>query len=222
MKQVLQGVVQSGTAKNLQTAVYTIAGKTGTAQIARGKMGYRNDGKIDYQASFVGYFPADAPRYSCIVVITSPSQSGYYGNVVAGPIFREIAEKVYATRNEWFPWYDDTHGDTVAAPSSKPGAKIDLGRVFRELALDYSDDASDAQWVNTSRNDGKILMTARPTVTGHVPNVVGFPLSDAIYLLENAGLTVHFRGRGSVKSQSIAPGTTVHKGAVIVLEMSVL
>ena len=222
VRQVLQGVVQSGTAKNLQTAVYTIAGKTGTAQIARGKLGYRNAGKTEYQASFVGYFPADAPRYSCIVVVTSPSQSGYYGNVVAGPIFREIAEKVYATRNEWFPWYEDSHTGNYYAPASKAGSKTDLARIFRELDLDYVDDANTGKWVNTSRNDGKVFMTARPVVAGHVPNVVGFPLSDAVYILENAGLTVHFRGRGSVKTQSIAPGTPIHKGAVIELEMSVL
>ena len=222
VRQVLEGVVKSGTASNLQTAIYTIAGKTGTAQIARGKSGYRNSGKIEYQASFVGYFPADTPRYSCIVVVSSPTQSGYYGNVVAGPIFREIVEKIYSTRSEWFPWYTDTERDDYNLPSSKPGAKAELIRAFRELDLEYVDDSYTNRWVNTSRVGDKIVMTTHPTQTGYVPNVVGFPLSDALYLLENAGLTVHFLGRGSVRKQSISPGTPIHKGAIIELEMSVL
>ena len=223
VKQVLQGVVQSGTAKNLQTAVYTIAGKTGTAQIARGKTGYRNDGKTDYQASFVGYFPAENPRYSCIVVVTSPSQSGYYGNVVAGPIFREIAEKVYATRSEWFPWYTDSKqpsGD--ALPATKSGQKQNLTAIFRILGIPYRDDAVSSQWVSTVRKEAAIHLEPYSHLPGYVPNVVGFPLSDALYLLENSGLRVRFRGRGSVKAQSIAPGQPIRKGAEIDLEMSVI
>ncbi len=220
VKQVLQGVVQSGTARNLQTAVYTIAGKTGTAQIAQGKEGYRSAGKTDYQASFVGYFPADEPRYSCIVVVNSPTQSGYYGNVVAGPIFREIAEKVYATRNEWFPWYVDNETERHI-PSTKSGYKHDLLEAFNILDLDYVDESGGAKWVNTTKRGNQIVVTAHPIVAGYVPNVVGFPLSDALFLLENAGLRVSFRGRGSVRRQSIEPGRPVVKGRRIILEMSV-
>ncbi len=221
VKQVLQGVVKSGTARNLQTAVYSIAGKTGTAQIARGKEGYRNGGKTEYQASFVGYFPADEPRYSCIVVVNSPTQSGYYGNVVAGPIFREIAEKVYATRSEWFPWYEAETQAVAHLPMSKSGAKQALLKAFDILDLDYVDESGAAQWVNTTRQGDKIVVTPHPIVATHVPNVVGFPLSDALFLLENSGLKVSFRGRGSVKRQSIAPGRPVVKGSRIILEMSV-
>jgi cell division protein FtsI (penicillin-binding protein 3) len=83
---------------------FKIAGKTGTAQIARGNKGYRNAREwCSHQASFVGYFPADNPKFSCIVVVNSPSRSVYYGNLVAGPIFKEIADKVYATNPDWFP-----------------------------------------------------------------------------------------------------------------------
>ncbi len=94
---LLEGVVENGTAKNLKNANYKIAGKTGTAQIANAKHGYRSGSRISYQASFVGYFPADNPLYSCIVVVNAPSNWVYYGNVVAGPVFKEIADKVYAT-----------------------------------------------------------------------------------------------------------------------------
>ena len=96
---MLRGVVDSGTAVNLKAAHFAIAGKTGTAQIAKGGAGYKGAG-VTYKASFVGYFPADAPKYSCIVVVNGPTMSGFYGNVVAGPIFKEIADKIYSNRLE--------------------------------------------------------------------------------------------------------------------------
>ncbi len=94
---LLEGVVENGTARNLKNSNYKIAGKTGTAQIANAKHGYRSGSRISYQASFVGYFPADDPLYSCIVVVNAPSNWVYYGNVVSGPVFKEIADKVYAS-----------------------------------------------------------------------------------------------------------------------------
>jgi len=94
---LLEGVVENGTAKNLKNPNYRIAGKTGTAQIANAKHGYRSGARISFQASFVGYFPADDPLYSCIVVVNAPSNWVYYGNVVSGPVFKEIADKVYAS-----------------------------------------------------------------------------------------------------------------------------
>ena len=154
------------------------------------------------------------------MVVNSPTQSGYYGNVVAGPIFREIAEKVYATRNEWFPWYVDNETERHI-PSTKSGYKHDLLEAFNILDLDYVDESGGAKWVNTTKRGNQIVVTAHPIVAGYVPNVVGFPLSDALFLLENAGLRVSFRGRGSVRRQSIEPGRPVVKGRRIILEMSV-
>ena len=97
-KNMMEGVVERGTATNLKNPNYRIAGKTGTAQIARNKYGYRTGSSMSYSASFVGYFPAENPLYSCIVVVNSPSNGVYFGNVVAGTVFKEIADKVYATR----------------------------------------------------------------------------------------------------------------------------
>ena len=93
----MEGVVEHGTAMNLKNAEYKIAGKTGTAQIAKDKYGYRQGARISYQASFVGYFPAENPLYSCIVVVNAPSNGVYYGNLVAGSVFKEISDKVYST-----------------------------------------------------------------------------------------------------------------------------
>jgi cell division protein FtsI (penicillin-binding protein 3) len=87
---MLKGVCIRGTGKNLKNRYYTIAGKTGTAVIANEDKGYVNGGAKKYQASFCGYFPADNPKYSCIVVIVGP-QGAFYGGSVAGPVFRGIA-----------------------------------------------------------------------------------------------------------------------------------
>ena len=97
-KKMMEGVVEHGTATNLRNPNYKIAGKTGTAQIARNKYGYRTGTSVSYSASFVGYFPAENPLYSCIVVVNSPSNGVYFGNVVAGTVFKEISDKVYSTR----------------------------------------------------------------------------------------------------------------------------
>ena len=99
-KILLEGVIQNGTGTNLSNDTYRIAGKTGTVQIANRNYGYKYDGKYSYQASFVGFFPAENPKYSCIVVVNAPSNDVYYGNLVAGPIFKEIADKVYASTLE--------------------------------------------------------------------------------------------------------------------------
>ena len=96
---MLEAVVDSGTAKNLRNANYRIAGKTGTARIAK-EGSYGNKYEYQYQASFVGYFPADKPQYSCIVVVNAPNRNSYYASHVAGPIFKEIADKVYSTSIE--------------------------------------------------------------------------------------------------------------------------
>ncbi|MGZ4037688.1 MAG: peptidoglycan D,D-transpeptidase FtsI family protein, partial [Bacteroidia bacterium] len=100
-KLLLEGVVKSGSGKRLNITAFKVGGKTGTAVIAKtgkrtGKTSYGTGGDKTYQASFVGYFPADNPLYTCIVIINSPSNGNYYANVVAGPVFKEIAEKVYS------------------------------------------------------------------------------------------------------------------------------
>jgi cell division protein FtsI (penicillin-binding protein 3) len=118
-------VVENGTAKNLSNSNYKRAGKTGTAQIANTKYGYRSGERISYQASFVGYFPADDPIYSCIVVVNAPSNYVYYGNVVAGPVFKEISDKVYATS-----FYRNLVA--LARPEDKPLKAPDAGNGYYE------------------------------------------------------------------------------------------
>ena len=97
VRKMLEGVVLEGTAKSMHNALYSIAGKTGTAQIAQGSAGY-NVGGVKYQSSFCGYFPADHPRYSMIIVMNNPTGGLYYAAAVAGPVFLDIATKIYSTR----------------------------------------------------------------------------------------------------------------------------
>lgn len=91
MQQLLKNVVERGTGKRLYSKEFSMAGKTGTAQMNYGR-GREN---MYYASSFVGYFPADNPKYSCIVVIHKPTQHSYYGGDVAGPVFKRIAQKIF-------------------------------------------------------------------------------------------------------------------------------
>ncbi|TVR73592.1 MAG: PASTA domain-containing protein [Marinilabiliales bacterium] len=220
-RKMLEGVVESGTAMNLRNANYRIAGKTGTAQIANEKYGYVMDSRVSHQASFVGYFPADNPRYSCIVVVNSPSNNVYYGNLVAGPVFREIADKVYSTSL-------DMHEPLIARssvdydpPFSKSGNLNDLETVFTYFGIPALKNGEPAEWVTTTRRDSFVELRGRTIVDEFVPNVVDMTLSDALYLLENRGLVVEARGRGKVNSQSLLPGLLATPGRRIVLEMSI-
>lgn len=217
--EVLEGVVENGTARNLRNANYKIAGKTGTAQIARGRSGYRDEAGVSHQASFVGYFPADNPKFSCIVVVNSPSRSVYYGNLVAGPIFKEIADKVYATNPDWFPEVS-TNPELTQLPESKSGFKDQLKVVFSDLEIPFTDEAPNNHWTSTWRNNELVELKDRKIVENLVPNVSGMCLKDALFLLENAGLDVVINGRGTVRGQSILPGVRVKDGDRIVLEMS--
>ena len=216
---MLEGVVEHGTAMNLKNNVYKIAGKTGTAQLANKDKGYHSKNGVSYQASFVGYYPADNPRYSCIVVVNAPSNGVYYGNVVAGNVFKEIADRVYANCFDMHSVLKPD-GSLADLPSAKTGMKKELDYVLDELDIKVQEDKIKSDWVSTTKGDKKIELTNRYMIKNLVPNVVEMGLRDALFLLENAGLHVIVRGKGRVTSQSIPPGTRLKPGETIVLEMS--
>lgn len=220
-RRMLEGVVESGTAVNLKNTNYSIAGKTGTAQIANEKYGYVMNSRVSHQASFVGYFPADNPRYSCIVVVNSPSNNVYYGNLVAGPIFREIADKVYATSLDMHEPLRARREVVDDPPFSKSGNAEDLKTVLSYFGLPYEIGISESGWVTTTRRDSFVELKERVIMDEFVPNVIDMALSDALYLLENHGLKVEVRGRGKVNAQSLTPGSVSGNGQRIILEMSV-
>jgi len=218
-KKMMEGVVEHGTATNLKDADYKIAGKTGTAQIAKAKLGYRSGDRISYQASFCGYFPADNPIYSCIVVVNAPSNSVYYGNLVAGPVFKEISDKVYSTR-----FFKDiiaaNKKDTPpVAPDAGNGYRDDINSIFRNLGIKYRKSVDD-DWVATRESGDTIRLVAVTLQQGQVPDVRGMSLRDAMYLLENSGLRVKFNGKGKVRKQDPEHGAKIYEGSVVSLDLN--
>ncbi|MBL4624906.1 MAG: transpeptidase family protein [Flavobacteriales bacterium] len=221
IKPLLEEVVEHGTARNLRTAHFKIAGKTGTTQISNDKYGYKYESRVSHQASFVGYFPAEAPKYSCIVVVNAPSNNVYYGNLVAGPIFKEIADKVYANSVEI---HEELQQQDLlannAVPISKNGSQKDLVRVFKKLGVETKVQSVDNQWAITRKGEKLVEIQVRKVQKGLVPNVVGMDITDAVYILESAGFAVKIQGKGTIKTQSIKPGLRVGQGDEITLELS--
>lgn len=216
VRNMLESVVKNGTARNIYTPKYRIAGKTGTARLASGSAGY---GGGRYRASFVGYFPAEQPLYSCIVVIDNPS-NGYYATTVSAPVFREIADKVYSMA--YVQYGKPDYEEDKSLPVCKNGLKRDFQTIFRELdmELDGLRDARETDWVITASNEAEhVVVKPRRITFSTVPNVRGMGLRDALYILENSGLKVGVSGTGMVQKQSLQPGSEVPKGSYVQIEL---
>lgn len=217
LQELLEGVVQNGTAKNMSKLGFSVAGKTGTAQISQGSAGYN---KKNYTATFVGYFPADEPKYSCIIVVSNPRGKRYYGSSVSGPVFKEIAEKIYATR---LGVVDET-GEYQADCNSFVGSSM----VYFDDFLDYCnmenisfvDNVQDNEWVSVNQANDELFVNSVEFEENIVPDVKGMNVTDAVYLLESMGWKVKFEGYGKVKSQSVKPNSELRKGSVINLVLS--
>ncbi|HBG86700.1 MAG TPA: peptidoglycan glycosyltransferase, partial [Marinilabiliaceae bacterium] len=175
---------------------------------------------VEYQASFVGYFPAERPRYSCIVVVTSPSNNVYYGNIVAGSVFREIADRVYATgfdfvvESEW-----DESSENSVYPYSKGGRVSDLATIFEELDYPVYERHPVSDWISTMASDSGVVFRPKPVPGGLVPAVIGMGAKDALSILENLGLQVHLQGVGRVVHQSQQAGSRVRPGSTIFIRL---
>jgi cell division protein FtsI (penicillin-binding protein 3) len=219
-KRMMEGVVLNGTAKSLKASNYQIAGKTGTAQ-----MGMVN-GKMTYQASFVGYFPAENPKYACIVVISAPSGDAYYGGAVAGPVFKDVADKVYSTSLEIHKEINAVQPKyALKAPAVKQGNKEALETVLKSLNVRMSIQDDRAEWVTANNSDSlSVKLQTRTTEeklkSGIVPDMTGMTAQDALFLLENHGMRVKIIGNGAVTSQSIEAGKSFTKGTQIILQLS--
>lgn len=214
---MLEGVITEGTGKTIiKSPFYRVAGKSGTAQVADGNKGYK--AKRQYQASFCGYFPADNPKYSLIVVINDP-RNGYYGAQVSGPVFREVADRVYASDvNMYDALKDQKLTGNIKMPSAKAGEKKATQRVYKAFGIKTLF-AANADYVTVDTNRGVVNPEIK-IVEGSVPDVGGMGLKDALYVLGNSGLRPIVRGSGKVMKQSIMPGTRVGKGYPIVLELN--
>ena len=184
--------------------------KTGTAQINYRRFNLRQ-ANLRYQASFAGYFPAANPKYSCIVVITNPREHGFYGGDVAGPVFREIADKCFATKIELHDALN-TNAKPILANNKLPdldaGLKDDLEKVMNNLDINYQSKAENEWAIIQAENDTLNLLN-RNISDDLVPVVTGMGLRDALYILENRGLKVVVSGSGKVRNQSILAGTKI-------------
>lgn len=219
-KMILEGVVERGTGSNLASPDYKIAGKTGTAQIYQGSLGYKVDGKANYRASFVGYFPAETPKYSCIVMISRPTSGFYYGGDVAGVVFKEIADKVYSSDKDLLKKVFKTEKiANISLPGSLDGYIHNLNYILGELKIPYDNQNIKSDWVHISKNENQIEQKNRIIQNERVPDVIGMGIRDALYLLERAGLKVIMKGKGVVKKQSIPEGSTINQGRTIWIDL---
>lgn len=207
---VLKGVVQNGTGRRLKTASYGIAGKSGTAEIGYDK----KHAGIQHRASFVGYFPADAPKYSCIVVISKPQKARTHGGDLAAPVFRELSDRVVGTRIDFNK--TNIKESTVKYPVIGYGNGGDFYAFCKSLGLHITKPS--VMWVKGKDINGMCALSEQNVQSGIVPNVVGLTIKDAVYMLENLGMKVRFHGKGKVVSQSVAAGSRIDKrNNVIVL-----
>lgn len=225
-KQLLEGVVQYGTAKNMKNTSYRVAGKTGTAQVANKGAGYKGGERITYQASFVGYFPAENPKYTCIVIVNAPSGDVYYGGAVAGPVFKQIADRVFSTNLDIHApvnsGVDRLFGSNMPEVKNGPvGPTLD---VLKELHIPVTNDAMSAGWIKTNVNSAKLtaqpLDVERALSKNQIPDLTGMTATDVLFLLENKGIRVRVRGSGSVFRQSLPAGTKFGKGTELIIELA--
>jgi cell division protein FtsI (penicillin-binding protein 3) len=213
LKTCLEGVVERGTGSALKSAYFKIAGKTGTAVTTIA--GAKTEKK--YQASFVGYFPADDPIYSCIVVVAAPTRE-IYGAVVSGTVFTAIANKVYASKLEYHEPINSRGEKAKEIPVSADGNRYDLIQSYKKLGIPFNS-STDKPWVTTKTGEDKVELQERYADKSTVPNVMGMTAKDAVYLIESTGMVVKINGYGKVVSQSMDPGTPVFKGGIIQIEL---
>lgn len=213
LQELLEGVVTRGTARNILNENYQIAGKTGTAQkIINGKY------TETYYTSFAGYFPADRPKYSMIVVIDSPKGFAAYGGDVSAPVFKEIADRIYALDMELNPVDQSkiflAENTESKMPLISSGKGEELQGIFEELGVSAKSPSVE-DYIKSSLVAEKVELKINDTEKSVVPDVSGMALRDALFVLENKGLKVNYKGKGRVLEQSISPGTQLAPNATI-------
>jgi cell division protein FtsI (penicillin-binding protein 3) len=216
---LLIGVVEEGTAKNIYTDKYQIGGKTGTAVLNyAGRKG--GEGKT-YQASFVGFFPADKPKYSCIVVINNPKNGKIFGGTVAAPIFKELADKVFAMGMNIQNTIASSDS-VIKLPQVKQGDLAKSNLVLKNLSASNKQTKAVYTLSQTTEKEVKLLVNKieKDLQRGIMPDLSGLNLKDALYLLESYGIQVKVTGSGGVVNQSIKIGEYFKKGSVIKLELA--
>lgn len=212
-QELLEEVVKTGTAKKLKSDFFGFAGKTGTARFDYAD---KDPEKVKrYNGSFAGYFPAENPIYSCIVVLYEPKVAGFYGGAVAGPVFKEIAEQCFATKKDLIDPITNTERPALAnfqKPNYSIGYAKDLKGVLDYVGLEYND--ANYPWAVIAPGDQELKLKPRKIKKAIVPSVEGMGLRDATFILENLGLNVRSEGYGKVIAQSIKPGEKIENQTI--------
>ena len=212
----MEAVVTEGTAKLVfKDFPVPVAGKTGTAHVSDGKVGY---GAGIYQASFAGYFPANKPEYTCIVVIkTKPHAAIHFGGQLAAPVFKEIVTNVYAQfAGERPPVVPNVIPDSSAYIYS--GNREDVKEVLQQLQVKYMDSLSKSSTLSEVHSyNYKPVAKAIPEAKSVMPDVRYMTLRDALFALENRNVKVIVKGKGRVVAQDILPGTPITKNTVVTI-----
>jgi cell division protein FtsI (penicillin-binding protein 3) len=206
LQDLMVGVVESGTATNIYSKKYSCAGKTGTAKIAsEGSYG------SEYRSSFAGYFPAENPKYSCIVVVSKPKKEiGFYGNIVAAPVFEEVRDLLYAEEAVEIPQLAENRDGNYI------GKAKEINNIHN--VLDYPKYGASQKniWLKSDKENFEALDFEE----GEMPNLKGMTAMDALYLLENLGVEVELQGRGKVTRQSLKAGNKIKENQKVALRLS--
>lgn len=219
MQTILEHVVSQGLGKKAGSPSFKVAGKTGTAQISQGTGGYKV-GQTNYLLSFAGYFPADNPRYSCIVCIQKSGLPASGGGM-SGVVFHDIAEGIMA-QDLKLDVKDAKDSTSVPLPEIKNGNIVAANHVLNHLGIKANRNWSGTYtkgnpvWGAAEIKDNSTLELRTGKIHGHkyIPDVTGMGARDAVYILESRGVKVKLSGRGKVTQQSLQPGQQIKKGAV--------
>jgi len=221
-RELMEGVVKNGSGRGINITAFDVGGKTGTAQILKNGT-YKEAGFSSYQATFVGYFPADKPLYSCIVVVYEPSRGNYYGGLVAAPVFKEVAEKVYSSSLDFLEPVNRGTKVLTTVPKVITTRAEDLQLASHMVGLPAKVTAPVGAYVTTLK-DSTQLKTREVKLEGQLkkgvmPDLSGLSIRDALFLLENNGVHVVVKGFGQVRKQSIRAGEKFLRGNKIILTL---
>jgi cell division protein FtsI (penicillin-binding protein 3) len=207
-----------GTAMSARVEGYSVAGKTGTALVSEGASGYKNN---RFQSSFVGYFPAENPQYTiAVIIINRPNNPNHFGASVAGPVWKEIADRLYSTY---------IHNKLEVAPSFKLKdsqlfnyalSKSNFNNITKHIQISYQDSSLNNDWLQVHGVGLQMKSSGQSMDDKAMPNIIGMKLQDAIWLCEKMGLMVKCYGKGKVISQSLMQGQAIIKGQQIQIQLN--
>ena len=218
---ILRKVVSEGLAKPAGSKQFSVSGKTGTAQVSQGKAGYKAGG-VSYLVSFCGYFPSEAPKYSCMVSIQIPHGPAS-GGLQAGSVFSRIAERIYA-KHLYQDLASAKDSTSIIIPKIKNGDLREASYVLQNLNIQSNSSSIPKSgtpiWGKANCTTTYAELKRTNTEKNLVPNVRGMGAKDAVYLLESKGLHVRLSGTGKVIRQSLNAGSYLHKGQTITLTLN--